>query len=277
MIPSVSTHLYAFDLLRENHLRLIAEAGFHGVELWGGTPHFAFDDDAEVARVQSWLRKASLAVHTVHLPFYQHFGQPNFRYLSFADADPEGRRLMAERSKRLIDLCGLFGCDCVILHPAGGQLADEWGFDHLRRELDWFVPHCAARGVTIALENIMMPGTHTGELVAFCREYGPTVRLCLDIGHAHVDGGVIDEIIGGGEHIIALHVHDNDGEDDEHFLPGRGTIDWPAALAALAVHAKQVRHFTFELMHPLTGSHDEQYRQILAQARTFWETHYGKL
>ncbi|HPM75889.1 MAG TPA: sugar phosphate isomerase/epimerase family protein [bacterium] len=277
MNPSVSTHLFAFDLLRENHLRLIAEAGFGHVELWGGTPHFDFDDDAAVARVQAWLRDAGLSVRTVHLPFYEHFGQPNFRYISFADADPAGRRLMGERSRRLIDLCGVFGCDCAILHPAGGQLEDAWGFDYLRRELDWFAPHCAARGVTLALENIMMPGTRTGELAAFCREYGPTVRLCLDLGHAHVDGGVVAEIMDGGEHIVALHVHDNDGDEDEHNLPGRGSIDWPAALTALAAHAPGVLHFTFELMLPLTGAADDRYREMLAQARTFWETHYGKM
>ena len=30
----------------------------------------------------------------------------------------------------------------------------------------------------------------------------------------------------GKEYLSALHVHDNDGRGDNHWLPGQGVIDW---------------------------------------------------
>jgi sugar phosphate isomerase/epimerase len=36
------------------------------------------------------------------------------------------------------------------------------------------------------------------------------------------------------ERIVTAHIHDNHGEKDEHLLPHEGTIDWDAALGALA-------------------------------------------
>jgi sugar phosphate isomerase/epimerase len=31
---------------------------------------------------------------------------------------------------------------------------------------------------------------------------------------------------GGEEYLSTLHVHDNNGRGDNHWLPGRGVIDW---------------------------------------------------
>ena len=46
-------------------------------------------------------------------------------------------------------------------------------------------------------------------------------------------GDVADAIETAAEHIIATHVHDNRGRDDEHLVPGQGTIDWDAALMTM--------------------------------------------
>ena len=62
---------------------------------------------------------------------------------------------------------------------------------------------------------------------------GAEVGICLDFGHAHLDGDVVDAIETVSEHLIATHVHDNGGRADDHLLPFEGTIDWPAALTAV--------------------------------------------
>ena len=59
------------------------------------------------------------------------------------------------------------------------------------------------------------------------------VGICLDFGHAHLLGGVADAIETAAEHLIATHVHDNDGRRDEHLVPYRGTIDWNLALITM--------------------------------------------
>jgi sugar phosphate isomerase/epimerase len=59
------------------------------------------------------------------------------------------------------------------------------------------------------------------------------VRFCLDVGHAHIGGGIGVALESMRERVVTAHIHDNHGEKDEHLLPFDGTIDWPATLAAL--------------------------------------------
>jgi sugar phosphate isomerase/epimerase len=59
------------------------------------------------------------------------------------------------------------------------------------------------------------------------------IGVCLDLGHANMTVGVPEAIATLGARIIQVHAHDNHGLKDEHLFPGDGTIDWPAATAAL--------------------------------------------
>ena len=59
------------------------------------------------------------------------------------------------------------------------------------------------------------------------------VGICLDFGHAHMDGDLVDAIETVSGHLLTTHVHDNRGRTDDHLVPLEGTIDWPGALTAL--------------------------------------------
>jgi sugar phosphate isomerase/epimerase len=56
------------------------------------------------------------------------------------------------------------------------------------------------------------------------------IRICLDCGHAHIDDDLVDAIETVSEHLVHMHVHDNQGRSDDHLVPFEGTIDWPAAM-----------------------------------------------
>jgi sugar phosphate isomerase/epimerase len=77
--------------------------------------------------------------------------------------------------------------------------------------------------------------SRAGSLVHFVEEdlEGRDVGVCLDFGHAHMDGDLLDAIETVSGHLIATHVHDNRGKADDHLVPFDGTIDWPAALTAV--------------------------------------------
>jgi sugar phosphate isomerase/epimerase len=57
--------------------------------------------------------------------------------------------------------------------------------------------------------------------------------ICLDLGHARLEGDVADAVEVVSEHIALVHAHDNRGRQDEHLVPFDGAIDWPSALTAL--------------------------------------------
>src|SRR4029077_1825261 len=61
----------------------------------------------------------------------------------------------------------------------------------------------------------------------------PDTGICLDFGHAHLDGDLLDAIETASGHLIATHLHDNRGRADDHLVPFEGSIDWPAAMTAI--------------------------------------------
>ena len=85
-------------------------------------------------------------------------------------------------------------------------------------------------GVRVAVEVIPNELSRAGSLVSLART-GPrrtAAGICLDFGHAHLIGDVVDAVETVSEHVIATHVHDNRGRDDDHLAPfaGRSTGPW---------------------------------------------------
>jgi len=93
----------------------------------------------------------------------------------------------------------------------------------------------APLGVRIAVEVIPNELSRAGSLVHFVEEDldAPDVGICLDFGHAHMDGDLVEAIETVSGHVITTHVHDNRGRSDDHLVPFDGTIDWPGAMTAL--------------------------------------------
>ncbi|MBE6653300.1 MAG: sugar phosphate isomerase/epimerase [Ruminococcaceae bacterium] len=87
-------------------------------------------------------------------------------------------------------------------------------------------------GVTLCLENLpftALPLSRTSEVLEFVRMMNtPTMKICLDTGHAAVYGDSPADMVRmiGKDYLATLHVHDNDGRSDYHWRPGEGVVDW---------------------------------------------------
>ncbi len=91
-------------------------------------------------------------------------------------------------------------------------------------------------GIVLLVENIGFGDSmlfDQGEFVRLFDEI-PTIKALLDVGHAHINGWDIPQVIRDlGEHLQAVHLHDNDGVRDLHLPIGEGTIDWSEVWPAL--------------------------------------------
>ncbi len=100
--------------------------------------------------------------------------------------------------------------------------------------LDSFMRRLAEVGerlhVTYLIENQPMNcplGHDTVRLAQAVLAVGsPFIRMCLDTGHAHMTGDVIESIRQAMPAIDYFHIHDNDSKVDDHRMPGDGTIKW---------------------------------------------------
>jgi sugar phosphate isomerase/epimerase len=118
----------------------------------------------------------------------------------------------------------------IIRHP---RYRDTWA----ERMLEFWLPFADDAGkhnVTICLENLWEPEPDIqADLIR--RGDHPHLRATFDNGHLLVftEYSASSWIETLGEGIAHCHVHDNNGELDEHLVVGDGKEDWPALLEAL--------------------------------------------
>lgn len=182
-------------------------------------------------RVIAATRKilAGFRDHTVHAPFMD---------LWPGAADAGVRQLSLETLRRALGIAAELGSRLVVMHfnydPVYYRVhVADW----LERAAGFFATLLSERqGPLIALENVAEP---TPYIVLRLMEKAGQPRLihCFDFGHHHVFARIpVEEwlfYLQPRGH-IHFHLHDNRGDGDDHLALGNGTIDWPAAKAAIA-------------------------------------------
>lgn len=236
----VSSHLYHNYRLSREHLLEVAAHGFERVEIFATRTHFDYQNPAAVADLQEWLADAGLDLHGVHAPIGESFeggrwGPP----INIASPDPAVRARAMDDTERALQIARRIPFGVLVTHiglprsqPAA---ATENSRDAARRSLDELQRLAAPLGVMIALEVIPNELSRAGSLVHFIETEleSRSAGICLDFGHAHMDGDLIDAVETVSGHLVTTHVHDNRGRTDDHLLPFEGTIDWPGAMTAI--------------------------------------------
>ncbi len=236
----ISTHLYHNHRLRREHLLEIAAHGFESIELFATRTHFDYHNTAAVADLQQWLAEAGLLLHGVHAPIGESFaagqwGPP----LSLASADADARGRAMEEAILALQIARRLPFAVIVAHlglPRTARLAaEENSRDAARRSIQELQRLAEPLGVRVAVEVIPNELSRAGSLVHFLENVleAPAAGICLDFGHAHMDGDLAEAIETVAEHLITTHVHDNRGRTDDHLVPFDGTIDWAAALTGV--------------------------------------------
>jgi len=245
----VSTHLFHNQRLSRDHLLEIAAHGFELVEVFATRTHFDYHNPAAVADLQQWLAEAGLELRSVHAPIAERFTGGRWSgTLSIASADPDARARAVSEAERALHIARRIAVPVFVAHlgvPRSQPRDPEIGVQDTRaaarRSIEQLMRVAQPLGVRLAVEVLPNELSRAGSLAHFVEEdvapaddlAGAEVGICLDFGHAHLDGDVVDAIETVSEHLIATHVHDNRGRNDDHLLPFDGTIDWPAALTAV--------------------------------------------
>ena len=223
-------------------LESVAAAGFRETELLAEGEEWESPGGHDVEKLRRALERLGLFPHTIHTPF-----------LSVDLASPEERvrrdgiAVVADAMRLLSELGGR----TAVVHPSGRPKAGQptYSLDNIgaateyaHRSVSELVKVAQETGVRIALENLprtrlpCRPLESTQELRAFIADFPPeNVGICLDVGHCLISGyDPADQARIASERLYALHLQDGDGQDDRHWVPGRGMIDWPSLGTALS-------------------------------------------
>ncbi len=170
---------------------------------------------------------------------------------------PDGpvRKRSIRRSCKWMDYCVALGVPVMIEH--GCEFHEDFGktMDCVKSSFRTISRLAKDRGIKIAIENEFDPrnlvragdgrrmvvparvGCTISELMEVINDVDPdTLGICLDFGHANLQRplfALADAVSEAGTHLIATHIHDNEGLRDDHLFPLMGNIEWDAAIEAL--------------------------------------------
>jgi len=166
------------------------------------------------------------------------------------------RRRSIERSSLWIQHCSDLGVPVMVEH--GCEYHDDFDatMENMKSSFADLARAASEHGVRIAIENEFDPramarrgsgremvvparvGCMMAELLEVVNDVDPdNLGVCLDFGHANLQRPLfplevaIREL---GDLLLATHIHDNEGQSDQHMIPLMGNIDWEPTMEALS-------------------------------------------
>lgn len=236
----ISTQLFHGQQLTRDHLREVAAAGFDAIELFATRTHANYHSESAMATLQGWMADARLELESVHAPVSESFTGGRWGpLLNLAASDAGIRTAALDEAMQALRLARRWPFRTFVVHAglerARSQAPGANSRDGARRSIAALADAARPLGVTVAVELIPNELSKAAALVHFVEDVldAGAAAICLDLGHARLEGDVVDAIETVSEHIVLVHAHDNRGRHDEHLVPFDGAIDWPSALTAL--------------------------------------------
>lgn len=232
-----STYRYIRHALEPLLLAQIAQAGIPAIEVFCSAGHFSYASQQNVRDLALALEENHLSLHSLHSPTerdaaFGRSGVPN----SISEPERVRRIEAVDEVKRALEVAERIPFKYLIQHMGQSRdAADARHFDAAFNSLEHLAIFAKHRGVTIALENTPDELGAPESLLQFLKEtHLNDLKLCLDVGHAHIETKVETAFEVMRERIVTTHIHDNHGEKDEHLVPYDGSIDWDALLGMIA-------------------------------------------
>ena len=156
------------------------------------------------------------------------------------EATPEEREKKMDDIKRSLYCSTILGVKLWVVHPlvpvgykdlttGGTEITREVNLEFFARLL----PIAKECDITVCLENMPWPEfsiSSPDEIHEFVNVINDDhFKMCLDTGHNNIHSKGLSAAAQVRAHkdvLRALHVHDNDGKNDQHRMPYDGNADW---------------------------------------------------
>jgi sugar phosphate isomerase/epimerase len=137
------------------------------------------------------------------------------------------RRAAIDRVRNAIGAAEAIGSGIVILHVTDRFPPEETRarISAVKDSLKELIPYAMKKGIQLAAENL--PSALAMQVFHAALEDQPGLGVCYDSSHARISGDGFDVLQRYRERVIALHISDNRGKNDDHMLPFEGVIEWP--------------------------------------------------
>ena len=198
------------------------------------------------------LKKEYDLTFSVHAPFYD---------INPASLVKEIRNVYKKRIKKCIDFSRKLEAELIVLHPGHypnfGKNIKEKVKTIFLRNLYELKKYAEKNNIVLTLENESKAPAHKSICYPQLSEFPEVInsldlKVTFDIGHAFISTkGNIYQIIKNikalGNNILNVHLHDNDGQEDLHLIPGDGKIPLKRILTKLNLYANHKVQYIIEV------------------------------
>lgn len=163
---------------------------------------------------------------------------PYGRYIDPSAPDDEAREGALREYKDAVATAARLGAKVVVSHPGANV---EYGIPKSERlkiaaqTIAEVANFASERGVSLAVEPLpkQEPGNSLEEVLEIIEMAGrPNVGINFDVNHLFPAAAIPGLIRKAGDKILSVHISDQD-DQERHWLPFLGKLDWTEVLAAL--------------------------------------------
>ena len=215
------------------------QAGIPQVEIFFARQHLDYRNKSQVTELGHWFRDAALKVHSIHSPMYtdEIWGRSGpHTHINITERNKADRIRWVDEIKRALEIAEVVPFRYLIQHlGVTGQEFSDYAVEAAFSALEELMVFARQRGVEILLENTPNELAAAERLELFNAMTHLKLNYVFDTGHAHIGAGIEHEFEIMKPRIRSLHVHDNNGKEDQHLFPASegGTIDWTKAMDLL--------------------------------------------
>lgn len=238
----LATNMIGLDTVLGHYgmIDALAESGFYGIDFNADKEEYYTDahDKNFYLEWRKYAQSKGVYFTQAHAPFASSF-----------DDEEQTKKRFSEITEAM-KTSSWVGAEMIVVHPCKHLPCDKKeNFEKLfEQNIDMYkrlIPYCEEYGIKIAIENInnsyngFSAHTTTSKADDLAKMIdtlnNPCFTVCFDVGHSHLVREYPNEAIRKlGSRIGCLHIHDNDGNSDNHTLPFYGTIEWESVMKALA-------------------------------------------
>ena len=208
---------FGYDVSIKDRYKLIKEAGFDTVMLWWSE---GFNRGKDYKNSVQYALNAGLSIENIHTPVQD---QNN---LSLDNQD--GERVIQCYLQCIKD-CSEFNIPTMVIHlPNDKYPINKLGMKRIER----ITNQAEEFNVNVAFENL--ENIHNLALV-LNHANSKQIGFCYDCCH-QANYAIADDLLGKyGERLMAMHLHDNGGQRNQHQLPFSGNVNWPMVMQKIAL------------------------------------------
>lgn len=215
----------------KERISLIKNSGFKNVALYWTDEYKSVTGSKKDVYYE--LNKAGIQISSFHASF-------NFSHLLW-DVSIIGELFRRQIAETIYDAYK-YNVPIVVIHTNGSKYHKE----NISMLLDPLFNSAEKYDIKLCVENLQIKDN----LNSIITEYN--CSLCYDVGHNNIRNSSFKLI--NNENIKYIHIHDNNGQADQHLLPFQGSINWNKTIKEIRTIPKAKKILE---VHNNIGTYDE--------------------